>query len=24
VAGYERIYQQVLAGGDEVTRALRS
>jgi hypothetical protein len=24
VAGYERIYQQVLAGGDEVTRVLRS
>jgi hypothetical protein len=24
VAGYEGIYQQVLAGGDEVTRVLRS
>jgi glycosyltransferase involved in cell wall biosynthesis len=24
VAGYERIYQQVLAGGDEATRVLRS
>jgi glycosyltransferase involved in cell wall biosynthesis len=24
VAGYEHIYQQVLAGGDEVTRVLRS
>ena len=24
VAGYERIYQQVLAGGDEVTRVLRT
>jgi glycosyltransferase involved in cell wall biosynthesis len=24
VAGYEHIYQQVLAGGDEATRVLRS
>jgi glycosyltransferase involved in cell wall biosynthesis len=24
VAGYERIYQQVLAAGDEVTQVLRS